>query len=63
MKKHKKAHAHEPRTGGDQASKDPRLVAEIHVAISEGFSEYRRQIADIQARHGRKARRVLEVLS
>jgi hypothetical protein len=60
MKKHKKAQARGPE---DQEPKDPRLVAEIHGAISEGFLEYRRQIADIQARHGRKTRRVLEVLN
>jgi hypothetical protein len=63
MKKHKKAQALEARGERDEGSKDPGFVAEVHGAISEGFLEYRRQIAEIQARHGRKNRRVLEVLS
>jgi hypothetical protein len=63
MKKHRKTQAHEARGQRDEGSKDPSFVAEVHVAISEGFLEYRRKIADIQARHGRKTRRVLEVLS
>ena len=39
------------------------LHPEIHNAIADGFGEYRRQIADIRARHGRKSRRSLEVLN
>ncbi len=39
---------------------DPR--AEIHQAISDAIDEYRRQIADIRERHGKKSRSSLQLL-
>jgi len=61
MKKKKKPHASdESRNSEALKTADS---SEIKHAIADGFGEYRRQIADIRARHGRKARRSQEVLN